>query len=215
MGFYDTLRCHYPLPMAGANEQEFQTKSTPAQVWDDFEIRTDGTLWHQAYDQEDRSDPHATGLGRLAGIATRVNQRWEPEKMTGELRFYTSLEGAWVEFQAEMVSGQMVALTPLSPPGPKQLVERPAQVGVPDEGDSGQVVHCLIELDPAQGQYLGRIIGFPHIELSGQTNEEVNAKLHKTVASLVESGSLVLETRFVAVVAVPTKSGRSGGFGDA
>lgn len=215
MGFYDTLRCHYPLPMTGANEQEFQTKSTPAQVWDDYEIRTDGTLWHQAYDQEDRSDPHATGLGRLAGIATRVNQRWEPEKMTGELRFYTSLEGAWVEFQAEMVSGQMVALTPLSPTGPRQLVERPSQVGVPGQGDSGQVVHCLIELDPAQGQYLGGIIGFPHIELSGQTIEDVNAKLHQAVASLVESGSLVLETRYVAVVAVPTKATGSGGFGDA
>jgi hypothetical protein len=126
MGLYDTLRCHFPLPVAGAHALEFQTKSTPAQSCDDYELRADGTLWHLAYDQEDRSDPQAKDLDRLVGTATRVNLRWEPEPMSGELRFYTQLEGQWLEFLAEMVSGQMVALTPTSPPGPRQVVAQSA-----------------------------------------------------------------------------------------
>lgn len=126
MGFYDTLRCHFPLPVAGANEQEFQTKSTPAQLCDAYEIRTDGTLWHQAYEMEDRSDPHAKGLGRFAGMATRVNQRWVPEPMSGELRFYTFRGADIFEFVGEMMSGRLVALTTVTPPGPRQVVAPPA-----------------------------------------------------------------------------------------
>lgn len=56
MGTFDYLRCKYPLPLAGANALTFQTKNTPAQFLDTYELREDGTLWHEAYDTEDHSD---------------------------------------------------------------------------------------------------------------------------------------------------------------
>lgn len=55
MGMFDTLRCKYPLPVTGASDLVYQTKDTPAQWLDYYEIREDGTLWHEAYDTEDQS----------------------------------------------------------------------------------------------------------------------------------------------------------------
>lgn len=208
MGLYDTLRCHYPLPVAGANDLEFQSKSTPAQLCDEYEIRADGSLWHREYDQEDRSDPDAKGFARLIGMAARVNERWVPESMTGNLRFYTNNDGTWLEFEARVVSGRMVALTGISPPVPRQVV--PARVMAANTVSSGSVgentlpavVHCVVELDHAQGKMVGRIIGFPHVELVGATFDEVEQRLRETVGSLARSGSLVLETTFVAHITI-------------
>jgi hypothetical protein len=67
MGMFDHLKCKYPLPDAGDNDLEYQTKDTPAQFLDNYEIRADGSLWHLDYDIEDRSDPNAEGLARLVG----------------------------------------------------------------------------------------------------------------------------------------------------
>jgi len=92
MGMYDTLRCTYPLPNAAASEIEFQTKSLDCAL-DEYEIRADGTLWRQDYDIEDRSNPDLPGLLAIAGIATRVNQRWSPTDYTGEVRFWHWSEG--------------------------------------------------------------------------------------------------------------------------
>lgn len=39
MGMFDDLRCHYPLPREGANALAYQTKDTPAQWMDLYEIR--------------------------------------------------------------------------------------------------------------------------------------------------------------------------------
>lgn len=88
MGVFDYLRCHYPLPVEGANALEYQTKDTDAQYMENYEIRADGTLWHQRYDTEDQSDPNATGLDALIGCETRVNERWEQDTSTGEIVFY-------------------------------------------------------------------------------------------------------------------------------
>lgn len=95
MSTYDHLRCHYPLPVEGANALEFQTNSTEAQFMEEYEIRTDGTLWHRAYDIVDRSDPKAEGLMRLVGSLCRVNERWERDHTTGEIRFSSTLDGSW------------------------------------------------------------------------------------------------------------------------
>jgi hypothetical protein len=43
MGMFDELRCHYPLPVRGANDLLFQTKDTKQQLMDLYEIRDDGT----------------------------------------------------------------------------------------------------------------------------------------------------------------------------
>jgi hypothetical protein len=114
MGIFDYIRCHYPLPITGANELEFQTKDTNAQYCDHYEIRADGTLWHQVYETEDRSDPNAEGLFRLIGCQTRVNDRWEPDAMTGEVRFYTDRGDDWIEFSAYFVHGTLKHLHTIS-----------------------------------------------------------------------------------------------------
>lgn len=220
MGLFDTLRCHYPLPVAGANDLEFQSKSTPAQLCDEYEIRADGSLWHREYDQEDCSNPDATGIDRLIGMAARVNERWVPDSMTGELRFYTDNDGTWLEFEAQVVSGRMVALTGISPPLPRQLVPAQAMAGnaASNHGDSAStlpaVVHCVVEFDRELGKLVGRIVGFLHVEHIGTTFDEVEQQLRQTVGSLVQSGSLVLETTFVAHIAVPVP-GRHPAVGDA
>lgn len=79
---------------------------------DQYEIRADGTLWHQDYDTEDRSDPNAEGLARLFGLATRVNERWEPVAITGEIVFYAD----GFEFSAYFVGGALKHLETLETP---------------------------------------------------------------------------------------------------
>lgn len=112
MGMFDYLRCHYPLPWEGATALEYQTKDTPAQYLDQYEIRADGTLWHKDYDIEDHSDPNAEGLRRIFGMMTRVNERWEPEALTGEIVFYAGD----FEFSAYFVGGKLRHLEPLQAP---------------------------------------------------------------------------------------------------
>ncbi len=113
MGLYDYIRCKYPLPIKGANSLLYQTKDTTAQYMDLYEIREDGTLWHENYDTEDRSDPKAEGIFKLRGCISPVNKRWEQVIFTGEIRFYTSLterkfdrdDAGWIEFSAYYVDG--------------------------------------------------------------------------------------------------------------
>lgn len=88
MSAFDELRCLYPLPVTEAQHQVFQTKDLDC-YQENYTLREDGTLWKTHYDVEDRSDPNATGLLRLAGMATRVNQREEPEPYTGTVEFYS------------------------------------------------------------------------------------------------------------------------------
>ncbi len=88
MGMFDELYCKYPLPVSGLESICFQTKDTPAQFLDLYEIRNDGTFWHETYDIEDQSDPQAEGIRRLAGLMARVNQRWERLDFKGEVVFY-------------------------------------------------------------------------------------------------------------------------------
>lgn len=110
MGVYDYVNCHYPLPVAGANALTYQTKDTDAQFLDSYEIRKDGTLWHEEYDVEDRSDPNAEGLKGLIGCMTRTSPRWQQELLTGEVRFYDGNADWWVEFSAYFVRGQLKQL---------------------------------------------------------------------------------------------------------
>lgn len=107
MGMYDSIYCRYPLPGLGVLDDEFQTKDTPPQFLEVYEIREDGTLWHQEYDVVDRSDPEATGLRRICGIMARENLRWAQEWYTGTIQFYTCREGKWIEFVAEFLGGKL------------------------------------------------------------------------------------------------------------
>ena len=124
MGMFDRLKCLYPLPLEGANALDYQTKDTPAQFLDQYEIRDDGTLWHEEYDTEDQSEagrwqkehpgeelPKSMGLLSLMGCMTKINGRWIQEAgITGEIRFYTSLgkdHSGWIEWSAYFVNGKL------------------------------------------------------------------------------------------------------------
>lgn len=102
MGMFDNVRCDYPLPVEGCQGRLYQSKDTPAQFLDSYEIRADGTLWHQAYDIEDKSNlarwsaehPGETPPAELMtvensyfGSLARVNTRWEYlSDFSGEVR---------------------------------------------------------------------------------------------------------------------------------
>lgn len=134
MGMFDDIKCHYPLPVPGANALDYQTKDTDSQYLDQYEIRQDGTLWHQNYDIEDHSDlakwkaanpgqeppEELNGLLGMCGCMSRVNKRWEQVNWTGEIQFYTmygiagdgALENAtsrdgWLQWSAYFVDGKL------------------------------------------------------------------------------------------------------------
>jgi cob(I)alamin adenosyltransferase len=57
----------------------------------------------------------------------------------------------------------------------------------------------LVERDLTRDVYIGKIIGFPHIEFEAVEVGEVISKLQEYTAKLDNSESLVLETEFVQV----------------
>ena len=107
MGMFDNITCKYNLPIEGlkiSKEFVYQTKDTPVQFLDSYEIREDGTLWHKDYDIENRSQAtlwkkenpgkklpkRLRGFGEMVGCMTRVNERWVRLAIfTGEIRFYS------------------------------------------------------------------------------------------------------------------------------
>ena len=131
MGVFDYVICEYPLPVEGANDVRFQTKDTPVQHLDNYKICKDGTLWHEAYDIEDQSDPNAEGIDRFLGCMARVNQRWELVHLTGEVSFAgDSSTHLWLEFSAYFVRGYIIRLE-LIEDRPVPAANQPAQS---DEG---------------------------------------------------------------------------------
>ena len=107
MGMFDYLKCHYPLLIKGLNDLQFQTKNTDAQFMDNYEIREDGTLWHEEYDIEDQSNPTKSFPKNFFGCMTRVNKHWVQEIITGEIRFHTIHNDKWVDFSAYFVEGKL------------------------------------------------------------------------------------------------------------
>lgn len=142
MGMFDYLRCEYPLdflgPITGGLEfsstlqsKIYQTKSTPAQMLDNYVIRADGSLWYENYDVEDKSEigewmaahPNAgpdelpqelrdKGWTAYAGCITRINPRWEQvTDFTGEIEFHDTWSDTppigWVSFSTYFVNGQL------------------------------------------------------------------------------------------------------------
>jgi len=112
MGMFDTIRVvDYPLP-DDIVRKDYQTKDLECYL-ENYEIRSDGCLWHELYDTEDHSDPAAEGVMRFAGIFTRVNTRWVRDPFTGNLDFYDfddDLEPHWVEFHALLQNGMITQI---------------------------------------------------------------------------------------------------------
>lgn len=102
MGMFDTV--HY-------RDREYQSRTTPAQMCDNYEIRSDGTLWYEDYDLEVIDDDQSI-----------FGSRWEKKNpnwvfcgfFTGEIRFYRAL-GAdkWEELSAYFVNGKTESVNEL------------------------------------------------------------------------------------------------------
>ena len=60
-------------------------------------------------------------------------------------------------------------------------------------------VFGLVERDLTRGVYVGKIIGFPHIEVEATSVGDVVSKLQLHTTKLVSGESLVLESEFVGV----------------
>jgi hypothetical protein len=105
MGVYDYLKVQCPLPgIPDPSAIEFQTKDTDGQYLDHYEIRADGTLWHEAYEPEWRADPSSP----IGGYLERKNPHWVEENFTGALEFYTSDPNIDLSFAALFKNGQLV-----------------------------------------------------------------------------------------------------------
>jgi hypothetical protein len=118
MGMFDYIRSELALPDDPPAIQ-WQTKDTPSQYMDVYEIRADGSLWVEEYDLEDCGDPKAEGVMRLRGCMTPVNKRWVPCKLTGEIQFYGAEDSNWQrwwEFSSYFIDGQMQSITNISKP---------------------------------------------------------------------------------------------------
>lgn len=115
MGMFDDIKCKYPLPVEGANALSYQTKDTDAQQLDNYEIREDGTLWHENYDPRFEENKEAP----LGFYIHRDNLRWEQVPITGEVRFYTmygikagqlvnaNARDGWLEWSAYFADGKL------------------------------------------------------------------------------------------------------------
>lgn len=92
---FDYLRCHYPLPVDGANARHYQTKDTPSQMVDDYEITTDGVL-----------------RSRERGSDGVIGEEWIAQSgVSGEINFYDyDDDGGCIEFSADFVNGLLMEL---------------------------------------------------------------------------------------------------------
>lgn len=98
MGMFDNIRY---------NGMDYQTKDTPAQALDNYELRGDGTLWYENYDAE--WDESASKFG---GILKKHNKRWEYcDQFTGIVKFYRNVgKGEWEEFEGTFAEGKLINL---------------------------------------------------------------------------------------------------------
>jgi hypothetical protein len=119
VGVFDYVNCKYPLPVPGTQDLEYQTKDTPEQYLESYEIREDGTLWCLDKVREWRVDPTAL----LGGYLDTISEAWRQlADFTGELRLIASYgppasSGAginWITYSAYFVRGQLKHLETVS-----------------------------------------------------------------------------------------------------
>ena len=93
---------------------QYQTKDTPSQVLDHYEIRDDGTLWYQEYDA--RWEENSESL--FGGYLKIENERWVfCYDFDGLIVFYREdrenggyKSDNWIEHSAVFNSGKMIEL---------------------------------------------------------------------------------------------------------
>lgn len=96
---FDEIRWLSPLPCEDgwfdASKIVFQTKDTPEQYLDLYEVRDDGTIWQKIYNR-DQSDKNAPEI-------------WEPMPTYSDcVRFYKhEAPDSWIEFEAIFIDGKL------------------------------------------------------------------------------------------------------------
>lgn len=88
---------------------EYQSRDTPAQSLDNYEIRDDNSLWHEEYDLEWREEK----LSLLGGYFDKINPKWIfQEDFTGEIRFYRSVDDTreWIEYSSYFSRGKLIKI---------------------------------------------------------------------------------------------------------
>lgn len=98
MGMFDYLKCRYPLPVEGANDLDFQTKSLYKRL-DDFEIREDGTLWKKPDNETEWYKFNFTGEIRFHAI-------WNEEFINEEAKY-----SGWIDFSAYFIDGAIQSVS--------------------------------------------------------------------------------------------------------
>lgn len=84
MGMFDEVKCKYALDCPEVQDALFQSKDTPVQYLDKYEIREDGTLWHEDYDVRwEESDDSPLGFWMH-----KDNKRWVQVPFVGELEIH-------------------------------------------------------------------------------------------------------------------------------
>lgn len=123
MGMYDHVTCEVSLPGNYLNQNTvFQSKTTPTQMLDDYNIDTQGYLLKYKYDiiparlyaewkRWKALNPTGKfdGYDEDRGVETMmsINHRWEKTDFTGVINFYVykDCERAYTEFSADFVNG--------------------------------------------------------------------------------------------------------------
>jgi hypothetical protein len=108
MGLFDRVCCRYPLPDPECQDLEYQSKDTPSQWMDNYEITPEGYLLHESYEH---------GADRWPGHASTENPKWVRVEYRGELEIHTILEppdqpGRWVSYLFWFRDGRVVDMQP-------------------------------------------------------------------------------------------------------
>ena len=83
---------------------KYQTRDTPSQTLDNYEIREDGTLWHNTYCMEWVDEPDHL----LKGYFNQFNFEWKfCDDFIGEIKFYRQLikNTVWEIYSAYFYKG--------------------------------------------------------------------------------------------------------------
>lgn len=102
MGMFDNIRYKDKL---------YQTKDTPNQFMDDYEIRSDGTLWVEKYETDWVETPDSLFGGTLVKRDIRDHFLFE---YIGEIRFYREIDykqDLWEKYSAYFINGQLKYIT--------------------------------------------------------------------------------------------------------
>jgi hypothetical protein len=84
----------YPLPWPEAQGGLFQSKCTPAQYLEKYEVRANGELWFLKTEREYIEDDSSP----LGISATITNQEWVRENLTGEVELHALRRVAGINY---------------------------------------------------------------------------------------------------------------------